>query len=99
MAVLIAIMYNLSITVEHLTKDLINRTIEKVEVELNEVVSPVVDDLNMVREISIAYDFELSDVKKFNKFMRPLIANNRNITSGIYSNSYGDEFMLLQQDD
>ena len=99
MAVLIGIMYNLSITVEHLTKDLINRTIEKVEVELSEVISPVVDDLNMVRDISVAYDFELSDIENFNKFMRPMIANNQNITSGIYSNSYGDEFMLLQKSD
>jgi serine phosphatase RsbU (regulator of sigma subunit) len=98
-AVMIGIMYDLSKTVEHLTRDLVKRTIEKVEIELGDVVAPVVDDLNLVRETSIAFDFDLHNIDKFNHFMRPLIANNQNIRSGLFSNSHGDEFMLLQKSD
>ena len=98
-AVLIGIMYSLSVTVEHLTKDLISRTIEKVEIELGEIISPVIDDLNLVREISIINDFNMENVSGFNEFMQPLIANNQNISSGIYSNTNGEEFMLLQVND
>ncbi|MCK5856940.1 MAG: SpoIIE family protein phosphatase [Bacteroidales bacterium] len=98
-AVLIGVLYNLTQTVEHLTKDLIQRTGAKVESELDEMIKPVSDDLKLFSEFLIASQSDSTDLSKFNKIVRPIISNNVHVKTAVYGDSYGSEFMLMQLED
>ena len=97
--ILFVVIYDLGKSVENLSKDVISRTIDKVDIELDQMVSPVLADLNLVRELSIEYNMHNNTVEDYNSFMLPIISNNKAIKSGHYADLQGNSFMLLQKKD
>ena len=97
--ILIILLVNLSNTIEHLSKAMIKRTISKTEAELSSFFNPVNTNIKVAVERGKKGLYDSIKLQEFNKLFIPRIKNSSQISSMMYGNTNGNEFMLLQLPD
>lgn len=97
-AVLIAMLYNFSQTVEHLSHSLIKRTISQTNLELTDFFEPVTNNLYITRDQGLSGKFKEINPENLNPHFIPFVKNSRQVSSMLVANSLGNEYMLLQED-
>jgi serine phosphatase RsbU (regulator of sigma subunit) len=96
--ILSVMLINLSNTVEHLATSLINRTTDRIKIELDNFFDPVRKNLRISKEL---LDEEVMDAVHYqdvNKYMIPLFNNVPAIEVLAIANPQGDEYSLIRED-
>lgn len=97
-AVLIIMLFNFSQTVEHLSHELIKRTINKTHMELDDFFDPVVNNLIITRDLGQGGVYENTDPAILNPLFLPFLKNSKQVSSMLIANTKGEEYMLLEED-
>ena len=97
-AVLIIMLYNLSQTVEHLSKTLIKQKTEETVRELDNFFNPVKNNLHVARRWGASSMLESLDPQQLNPQFIPLLQNYPQVSSMLIGNTKGREYMLLRED-
>ncbi len=97
-AVLIIMLFNFSQTVEHLSHELIKRTINKTQMELTEFFDPVKSNLLVTKDLGLGGSYQNLDVQQLNPQFIPYLKNSSQVSSMLIANTSGEEFMLLEED-
>jgi serine phosphatase RsbU (regulator of sigma subunit) len=97
-AVLIFMLFNLSQTVEHLSRSIIRSTTDETVRELNTFFDPAVNSLKVAQEWGMASLLTDADPARLNPRFIPLLKNYSQISSMLIANTEGSEYMLLRED-
>jgi len=92
------LLLNLSNTVDSIAKTLLEEKVSKTERQLDNFFSPVVNNLEVAYERGLNELYDSIPLQTFNMEFIPLIEKSKQISSLMYGNSVGDEYMLLQMD-
>lgn len=98
LAVLIIMLFNLSMTVEHLSRSIIKSTTEETQRKLNTFFDPAINILKISGQWGTAAMINENDPAKLNPRFIPLLKNNVQISSMLIANTSGNEYMLLKED-
>jgi hypothetical protein len=97
-AILIYMLFNLSQTVEHLSKSIIQSTTQETVNELNTFFDPAINSLRVAKEWGEASMLETTNPEKLNPQFVPVLKNYKQISSMLIANTDGHEYMLLRED-
>jgi Cache domain./Stage II sporulation protein E (SpoIIE). len=97
-AVLIFMLFNLSQTVEHLSRSIIRSTTDETVRELNTFFDPAVNSLKVAQQWGMASLLVDADPSKLNPRFIPLLKNYSQISSMLIANTSGSEYMLMRED-
>ena len=97
-AIFVFILFDLNRTVDHLSKDMVEKSLLQTDLELENFFSPIKEDILITAQEHAVQDFEYTNYRHLNAEFRPLIQNKRQLSSVIMANEQGDEFMILDLD-
>ncbi len=95
---LVAMMKNMSGTLEQLSKDIISESLRITENELRTFFYDIRRDITIEEERGHAGMFNKLNIGRFNNYYIPYIEKHPHISSILYANNIGDEFLLLNLD-
>lgn len=96
--VLLAMMQNLSETVERLSKDMIHESVAMTDKELHQFFFTVLRDIKIEKNRGFRGCLREIDQNKLNDFFFPYMLQHKHISSILYANNFGDEYLLLKKD-
>ena len=96
--IIIYIFQNLSNTGESLSHSILNKTITKTELQLKMFINPVENSLKIAKEQGKLELFTNFESEKLNQFFIPVLRNTKHLSSVLFANSLGEEYLLLQED-
>ncbi len=95
---LVAMMKNLSGTLEQLSKDIISESLRMTENELKTFFYDIRIDITIEKERGRTGMFNKINIKRFDNYYIPYIEKHSYISSILYANNLGDEYLLLKTD-
>ncbi|GEM_PF-3433505 len=98
LAILLIMVYNLSQTVQHLSEQLINRTTDRTQQELDNFFNPVISNLLTAKDWCKSEKLEISNVSKINTLYIPILKNSTQMSSMHMADTFGNELMILKED-
>ncbi|MEX1001936.1 MAG: SpoIIE family protein phosphatase [Crocinitomicaceae bacterium] len=96
--IFVFILVDLRGTVDHLSKDMVVKSLLRTDLELENFFSTVKEDLTVTAQQHSVQEFEYTDYKRLNAEFRPLVKNKRQLSSIMMATSEGDEFLILDLD-
>lgn len=97
-AILIIMLYNLSISVSHLSKSLISEKSHDAHSSITSRFQPISDLLKSTGSWKYDDRSELLNVNELNKKFIPILKNSDQISSMLIASTDGTEYMLLEKD-
>lgn len=95
---LAAMLKNLSGTLEQLSKDIIKETLRITENELKSFFFDISRDITIEKERGRSGMFDHISIEEYNNYYIPYIEKHPHISSVLYANNLGDEYLLLRTD-
>lgn len=98
LGIFIFILVDLKGTVDHLSKDMVTKSLLRTDLELENFFATIREDLVITAQEHSVQEFEHTNYKRLNAEFRPLVKNKRQLSSVLMANSEGDEFLILDLD-
>lgn len=89
---------DLNKTVDHLSKDMVEKSLLRTDLELENFFAPIKEDILITAQEHSVQVFNFTDYHHLNAEFRPLIENKRQLSSVLMATSDGDEFLILDLD-
>jgi len=96
--VLVAMMRNISDTIERLSKDMIAESIVLTENEMHRFFHTITENIQIEKDRGNHGCYKDMSLEKLNNYFIPFIERHTHISSVLYANSLGDEYLLLKSD-
>jgi serine phosphatase RsbU (regulator of sigma subunit) len=92
------ILMDLRHTVNHLSKDMVEKSILRTDLELENFFSTIREDIMITAQEHSVQPFDNENYVRLNAEFRPLVANKRQLSSVLMATSEGNEFLILDLD-
>lgn len=92
------ILIDLKGTVDHLSKDMVTKSLLRTDLELENFFSTIREDIVVTAQEHSVQRYDHTDYRRLNAEFRPLVANKRQLSSVLMATSEGDEFLILDLD-
>ncbi|MBD3638562.1 MAG: SpoIIE family protein phosphatase [Crocinitomicaceae bacterium] len=96
--IFIFILIDMRGTVDHLSKDMVVKSLLRTDLELENFFSTIREDLLITAQEHSVQEFENTNYRRLNAEFRPLVKNKRQLSSIMMATSDGDEFLILDLD-
>lgn len=96
--IFVFILMDLRQTVDHLSKDMVEKTLLRTDLELENFFSTIREDLIVTAQEHSFQPYDNENYIRLNAEFRPLVANKRQLSSVLMATSQGDEFLILDLD-
>ena len=96
--IFIFILVDLRGTVDHLSKDMVIKSLLRTDLEMENFFSTVREDMLITAQEHSVQEFQHTNYKRLNAEFRPLVKNKRQLSSIMMATSKGDEFLILDLD-
>jgi serine phosphatase RsbU (regulator of sigma subunit) len=96
--IFVFILIDLRGTVDHLSKDMVTKSLLRTDLELENFFSTIREDIVVTAQEHSVQRYDHQDYHKLNAEFRPLVANKRQLSSVLMATSDGDEFLILDLD-
>ena len=96
--IFVFILIDLRGTVDHLSKDMVTKSLLRTDIELENFFSTIREDLTVTAQEHSVQRYNHHNYIKLNAEFRPLVANKRQLSSVLMATSEGDEFLILDLD-
>ncbi len=96
--ILSVMLINLSYTVDHLAKSVINRTTNRARIELDNYFHDVANSLEITKDLIEQGLVEAKHDFSMNRYVLPIFNNIPNITTLAVANQDGDEYSFIRED-
>ena len=91
-------MIDLRGTVDHLSKDMVTKSLLRTDIELENFFTTIREDLIVTAQEHSVQTYDHTDYRKLNAEFRPLVKNKKQLSSIMMATSEGDEFLILDLD-
>ena len=96
--IFVFILFDLNRTVDHLSKDMVEKSLLQTDLELENFFAPLKEDILITAQEHSVQEFNHTNYRHLNAEFRPLIENKRQLSSVLMATEEGDEFMILDLD-
>lgn len=94
-AILLIMLYNLSVSVEHLSVSLVNESADEATLSIKSRFEPVMETVKSIGSWEFEESSEILDFEKLNSLLIPTVLQSDQISSMMISATDGKEYMLL----
>ena len=96
--IFIFILIDMRSTVDHLSKDMVEKSLLQTDLELENFFAPIKEDILITAQEHSVQSYDYRNYEHLNAEFRPLIKNKRQLSSVLMATSEGDEFLILDLD-
>lgn len=96
--IFVFILFDLNNTVDHLSKDMVEKSLLQTDLELENFFAPIKEDILITAQEHSVQEFNHTNYRHLNAEFRPLIENKRQLSSVLMATEDGDEFLILDLD-
>ncbi|MCB9222771.1 MAG: SpoIIE family protein phosphatase [Crocinitomicaceae bacterium] len=96
--IFVFVMIDMRGTVDHLSKDMVTKSLLRTDLELENFFATVREDIVVTAQEHMVQRYNHHDYYKLNAEFRPLVKNKRQLSSVLMATSEGDEFLILDLD-
>jgi serine phosphatase RsbU (regulator of sigma subunit) len=92
------ILIDLNKTVDHLSKDMVEKSLLRTDLELENFFAPIKEDILITAQEHSVQPYDYQNYLHLNAEFRPLVEHKRQLSSVLMATSEGDEFLILDLD-
>jgi serine phosphatase RsbU (regulator of sigma subunit) len=96
--IFVFILMDLNKTVDHLSKDMVEKSLLRTDLELENFFAPLKEDMLITAQEHSVQPYDYQNYVHLNAEFRPLVEHKRQLSSVLMATSEGDEFLILDLD-